>query len=256
MGRFLFKFFLFLLIVAALGVGALQLARRMADPPQPVRGTVVRVRNLFVDLYAAHNGTRVMLFDAGADPWGKALDTLLGNTSRDQVTDVFLTHGHPDHVAGATLCARARVHAGKGDVDMVESPVETDPFPAKLVSFMLPRPGGKVSDPLAGEAEIAVGGGATVRAIPLPGHTGGSYAYLWESVLFVGDSLQYKEGRLDFAQPAFSEDPDENRRSIAALRDGLHGARVESVCTGHFGCTPLAETKKLLDDLIKRAGTK
>jgi glyoxylase-like metal-dependent hydrolase (beta-lactamase superfamily II) len=242
----------FLLLVVAAGV--LQWARQRAEPAQPVRGSVTRVRNLFADFYAAHNGGRILLFDAGADPWGQALDTLLAKTPRDQVTDVFVTHGHPDHIAALSLCKSARVHAGKDDAAIIEQTRGAEPLIARAVSYLLPRPAAKVVDALAGDIDVPVGAGQSVRAIPMPGHTRGSYAYLWEGVLFVGDSIQYKEGALAPADPNFTVDAEENAKSIAALAPLVKAGKILTVCTGHFGCTPPSDTKKLLTQLIEAAG--
>src|SRR5258706_9703704 len=131
MMRGLGKLLLLSFLLLVLATGALQWARQRAEPPQPVRGSVTRVRNLFVDFYAAHNGARLMLFDAGADPWGDALDTLLAKAPRDQVTDVFITHGHPDHVAALSLCKAARVHAGKEDTGMIDKTAGAEPLTAR-----------------------------------------------------------------------------------------------------------------------------
>ena len=49
----------------------------------------------------------------------------------------------------------------------------------------------KVNDRLSDKVEIPVGGTQKVIAVAIPGHTPGSYAYYYEGVLFVGDSLRF-----------------------------------------------------------------
>lgn len=254
-GRRLAKLFLLLvLLLVAAGIG-MNLFRLSHDPPTPVLSSVVRQGSKMVDFYGAHSGARVLLFDTGSDPLGRGLDSLLGalSASRDEVTDVFLTHGHGDHAAALSLLTRARIHVGQKDAGMVDGSEPAVPLLARVMSWVLPMAHVKVSDPLTQATEIAVGNGESVRAWPLPGHTPGSFMYLWQRVLFVGDSLNFKDGKLTVAVPAFSDDPDENRRSLAAMRTTLGGAQVDVICVGHGGCTPKADTKKLLDDLIASA---
>jgi glyoxylase-like metal-dependent hydrolase (beta-lactamase superfamily II) len=78
--------------------------------------------------------------------------------------------------------------------------------------------------------------------------------FAWQRVLFVGDALYYdlKTGQLEPGPEWMSVDAAANRRSLAALKSALGDQPVDVVCTGHGGCTPPAQTQKLLDDLIKR----
>jgi glyoxylase-like metal-dependent hydrolase (beta-lactamase superfamily II) len=251
-GRRLFKFmfFLFLLLIVAL-LGA-NVFRLHFDQPQPVVGTVTRVHNAFVDFYAAKNGARVILFDVGTDPLGRALDGLLMSMSagREEVKDVFLTHGHADHLGAASLLRAAKVHVGAKDAGLVDG----SDMPLKLRLMSLLQPGGtvKVDQPLEGVVDVNVGETQTVKAIPVPGHTPGSYFYLWEKVLFVGDTINYQKGALELPPESFNSDSAQLKQSLAGLDKTLKGLKFERICTGHGGCTPPAETKKLLDDLIKK----
>ena len=110
---------------------------------------------------------RIILFDAGVDRAGAALDRLLGalDADRDDVREVFLTHGHFDHVAASPLCAQAKIRVGAPDVVI----------------------------------------------------------------------------------------PAANHRSIAALADALAGVGVQTVCTGHMGCTPPGRGGAMLAALVERA---
>ena len=70
------------------------------------------------------------------------------------------------------------------------------------------------TDPLTGAATIDVSQDADakkVKAFPIPGHTPGSYAFLYDGVLFVGDAMVFKQGRLDPAIKLFDAHPDENK---------------------------------------------
>jgi glyoxylase-like metal-dependent hydrolase (beta-lactamase superfamily II) len=245
---------LFLLLVVVAGALAVNIYRLTYQPPESVRASVAHVRNGFVDLYGAKSGSRVLLFDAGCDPLGRALDGLLEalHASRDNVTDLFITHGHPDHLGFASLMKGARLHAGQGDLALIDRTAGMEPWWARPLSWLQPVAAAKITDELTGPSLIQVGAGQVVRAIPLPGHTAGSYAYLWEGVLFVGDAVVYREGKLQPGPAFFTVDEEQSRRSLAGLAGALGGAKVEVICTGHTGCTPPSESKALLDDLIKR----
>jgi glyoxylase-like metal-dependent hydrolase (beta-lactamase superfamily II) len=249
---FKFLFFLFLLMVVA--VLGMNLWRLTFTSPEPIQGSVTRVHNAFVDFYAAKNGPRVLLFDAGSDPLGRGLDALLTSmsASRDVVTDLFLTHGHVDHLGAASLMRGARLHAGAKDAGLIEG---TDiPVRLKVMAWIQPVGAAKLTDPLNGAAQIDVGGGQSVKAIPIPGHTQGSYFFLWERVLFVGDSINYdaKKDELQLPPDLFNDDTAQLKKSIGGLGKSLAGLPFDRICTGHGGCTPKDKTKKLLDDLLKK----
>ena len=194
----------------------------------------MRVRNAYVDFYGAKNGARVLLFDAGTDPLGRGLDALLAKmgASRDEVTDVFLTHGHGDHLASASGFRNAKVHAGAKDAGLVDG--SDVPWKLRIASLIQPSARVKVNNPLDGILAVDVGAAQTVKAFPVPGHTPGSYFYLWEKVLFVGDSIIYneKQGELELPPDSFDYDPAQLRQSLGQLgktsagkvRAHLHGS--------------------------------
>ena len=89
-------------------------------------------------------------------------------------------------------------------------------------------------------------------AIPVPGHTRGSVAYLFDGVLFVGDALEYKQGRLELPAGPFVEDEAASLRSIAQLPASIGTAELRIICTGHGGCTPPGTGPALLAELVGR----
>jgi glyoxylase-like metal-dependent hydrolase (beta-lactamase superfamily II) len=74
--------------------------------------------------------------------------------------------------------------------------------------------------------------------------------FLFDGVLFTGDSILMDHGKLTPANPKHSVDIEENHRSIAALGDTLREHPVTVVCTGHMSCTKPEETRALLEALI------
>jgi glyoxylase-like metal-dependent hydrolase (beta-lactamase superfamily II) len=229
--------------------------RHQSTPPEAIGPRVQRERKLFTEIYGARAGGGIIIFDAGVDPAGAALDRLLGafSATRSDVAHVFLSHGHFDHVAASPLCAHAKIHVGAADVDFLaqRAPVYGT-FGVKLLNAIFPVPPVTATEGLAGKSEILVGNDKIV-AIPVPGHTQGSYLYAFDRILFAGDSINIDGDKLDFAMAPFTLDKEGNRRSIAGLDKALEGIDVQIVCTGHQGCTPPGRAPAMLAALIERA---
>ncbi len=138
----------------------------------------------------------VLLVDAGfaADgaPIGAALDGM--GASWSDLSDVVLTHAHPDHCGALAtvhqIAPSAAVWGGEGDV-----------YPP----FVHPVPDGTI---LRG-----------LRVVATPGHTAGHLCLFGEdrSVLFTGDAVGSQEGRLTQGPRPFTADPDEAMRSLRLL---------------------------------------
>jgi len=121
------------------------------------------------------------------------------------------------------------------------------------MGLVLPVPAVTLTDAFVGRAEVPVGGGGQVVAVPFAGHTPGSMLYLYDGVLFAGDSMNFEKDKLTRAFAPFSVDTAKNRANIAALPTLIKLDDVKVVCTAHGGCTPEAETRRMLDDLIAKA---
>ena len=238
-------------------VAVARMLRHSTSPPEII-GRVQRERNLFTDIYGARTSVGVILFDAGVDPEGGALDRLLGafGATRSDVHDVFLSHGHFDHVAASPLCAHAHIRVGAPDVEFLaaRAPI-IGTLAVKAMRAVFPPPPVFATDPLdpkLGRVEIPVGDDK-VLAVPTPGHTPGSYIFVFDKMLFAGDSMIIDGDKLDFGMRAFTIDPDGNHRAVAALADALAGVDVQTVCTGHMGCTPPGKGAAMLAALLSRA---
>ncbi|MGZ3438444.1 MAG: MBL fold metallo-hydrolase [Polyangia bacterium] len=235
-------------------VVTMRMLRRRTSAPEPV-GRVQRERNFFTDLYGARTSAGIVVFDAGIDTEGGALDRLLGSLggTRSDVHEVLLTHGHFDHVAAAPLCVHARIRVGAPDVEfMAQRAPMIGTLPARLFRDLLPVHPVQTTDPLVGRVEIPIGDDK-VLAIPTPGHTPGSYVFVFDKILFAGDSITIDGERLGFAMRPFTIDPDGNRRALAGLAAALDGVDVQTVCTGHQGCTPAGKAPAMLKGLFERA---
>jgi hydroxyacylglutathione hydrolase len=253
--RVLVGLVLVLLVVMAGALAFFRTGRRSFSTPDEIRTNFAAVKAAYVWIYAARAGREVVLFDTGIGDEGHAIDALLlalGAKQRSEVQDVFLTHGHPDHAAGAALFPWAHLHAGEGDVAMIAGHDREAASPMKRVfRELMPRsPPARVSDPLTGTIDVSVGEGTrTVRAIPVPGHTPGSYVYLYDGILIAGDTMNYRGEKLERSPAFFDSDRVQAGRSVLELIRGLAGIPIDRVCTGHGGCTPAGQGTRLLQEL-------
>lgn len=179
---------------------------------------------------------RVALVDCGADRQAERIIRRLHaqGFSADQVTAIFLTHGHRDHLGGCHQFPRAVVYALEAEQPLIEGRV--------VARGPLPRFRSAASDlevhvDRAMQSGDSVQVGVLAQVFGVPGHTAGSAAWLLRGVLFMGDSATLeRSGSLRPAAWVFSDDQRENRTSLEALPAKLP-ARVEALAFGHSGPT-------------------
>lgn len=244
-----------LALVLLLAGVSLRSKRHDAGIPATVTSRVLRVRNFLSDVYAARVGSRVIVFDAGMDPDARALERLLASLGADldAVSDIFLTHGHFDHVAAAARCPHAKVHIGAADAEVLAHRIASRALVPRLFGTLLGTPAVEASHRLEGSASVDVGQGESVLAVPMPGHTPGSYAYLFDGVLFTGDALWIDDAGITLTEAADVALTQATCRSIAQINELFQQHRVSAICTGHRGCTPLQGVTPLLEVLVPAA---
>jgi hydroxyacylglutathione hydrolase len=228
-----------LALMLVLAGASLRSRRDEAGSVSPVTARVLGIRNFLSDVYAARVGDRIIVFDAGMDPDARALQLLVGALGADlgSVSDLFLTHGHFDHVAAAARCPNARIHIGAADADLLAQRATSRALVPRFFGSLLQVPALEASHRLTGSVSIDVGNGQSVLAMPLPGHTPGSYAYLFDGVLFTGDALHVEAGQLSLAESDALEDPGACS-GAAQIGELFRRRKVLEVCTGHNGCSP------------------
>jgi glyoxylase-like metal-dependent hydrolase (beta-lactamase superfamily II) len=170
----------------------------------------------------------LVLIDAGpagsAGEIGSALERVGAQWS--DVTDVVLTHSHPDHVGDlgeiASRTPGARIWAGAADRPQIPSPVPLQPL----------SDGDRVRDLLI---------------ISTPGHTKGHISLLHEDegVLFVGDAVGTMSGVLSRPPAPFTADAAEAERSLRRLSELAPGRMLFS--HGPEVADPAASLRRLLD---------
>lgn len=227
------------LLLAALSACTLNL-RQVQDPPRSAAVATAYPWNSMV--YLARTDSGVVAIDLG---WYGADRSLRRGLRRvgaapEEVTDVFLTHSHRDHIAGWRTVRHARFHVSAAEVPLLESDARHADLPSRAGERLAGNPA-----PWHGEVRVAAFaadtafafGRDTVRAFAVPGHTAGSAAYLFRGVLFVGDAVAYSY--LSGFRPAFgvfTDDPARSRASLASLWERARPFAPRWVCTAHAKC--------------------
>lgn len=194
------------------------------------------------------------LIDAGMPGAQKrilAAVTALGRSPRD-VRRILLTHQHIDHIgalAALTTETGAETWASAGDTPAIEgrAPYETPRGAIGLVIrvVFLPRlkPGAIAHVTQEGETLPVLGAEGGMRVVETPGHTSGHISFYLPArkLLFAGDAVRSKDGRLPLSPPPLNTDTAmalESMRKLAAME-------IEACLPGH-GAPVLAGAQALL----------
>jgi hydroxyacylglutathione hydrolase len=180
---------------------------RLKELPRPV-----------INVYLAED----VLIDAGRR-WDKG--RIFAELEGREISEVALTHVHPDHQGCAKAVCDARgvpLACHQDDVDAMEGrrPVAASPKPtAQLFGKLWTGPPHKVDRVLHEDDEVA-----GFRVVHAPGHAPGEVIFFRESdrVAICGDvirNITYVTLRTRLAEPPgdLTPDPAENRRSIRKL---------------------------------------
>ena len=228
------------LLVPVVGLVALYVLMFAGNPEVPedqeLEGFVHVVKDGYVgvDFLDAGAGA-VVLIDSGKDLEGQRILAELGrrHLGPEAVKAIFLTHGHVDHIAGCHLFPKAEVLALPEDVGLAEG---RESGKGPLTKHLSPKDlQAHVTRTLKDDETVQVGDLA-VRVFSIPGHTGGSAAYLVRGVLFLGDSADAtKDGALVPAKWPVTDDPEANRASLKALAGRLPPGEVKQLVFSHTG---------------------
>ena len=165
---------------------------------------------------------------------------------------VVITHGHPDHAGSAReLAARGipiLIHpADAANLGVTWRDALQRLTRGRVFAAMTPEP--TAIEPIEDGQVLPMLGG--LQVVHTPGHTPGSVCLYGarDRVLFVGDSLQRRFGRVSFASGLYSDDHAAAKQSVKRLA----ALDVETIVFSHFA--PLEEgAAEVLATLADRSG--
>jgi glyoxylase-like metal-dependent hydrolase (beta-lactamase superfamily II) len=179
-------------------------------------------------------GDRLTLIDAGLAGSRPQIVRGLADLGRaeDEIERIICTHGHLDHAGGVREMVDAaaaegreievRIHpADLAGVSLTIREALAAPHGGSrrghVLQSMTPHPGAAV--PIEDGDVLPLLGGLEV--IHTPGHTPGSVCLYARGprILFTGDVIQVRRGRLAFASPIFSHDHAQARASVRRLTE-------------------------------------
>ena len=193
-----------------MGVGLVACADISPIEDGRVYGEVVTLKDWFTSSYLLKYSDGAVLFDAGFRPGTleKRLET--HGVSPTDVTHVFITHGHGDHLGGLELLTAAQVIGMEAERNLVAS--------ESGVSLDVGLIGG----------ETFTFDDVVVTAIAVPGHTPGNAVYRVGDTVVLGDSaLVTGDGRITPVAEKRSDAPAEATASLKALFDVLQADATE-----------------------------
>ena len=140
-------------------------------------------------------GSETALVDSGF-PWkGKSIIKELGaiGIQPGDIKHILLTHHDIDHIGNVSLLQKltgAQVWASKEDIPYITGKLDRYGFKKYLKYFF------RVKKPKNVKSYTDGWKANDIEVIPTPGHTPGHVCLLYNDILFAGDLLENKNGRL------------------------------------------------------------
>lgn len=204
-------------------------------------------------IYLARTSAGVVAIDLGW--WGheRALSRALGTlgATPSDVSDVFLTHSHRDHVSAWPVVRHARVYVAASERRHLIGELPHGGWIPRTADRIKPGrlPRDREIDVHTFEQDTTfVLGTDTLRAYIVVGHTAGSAVYLFRGVLFLGDAVTYRPwSGFAPAKRGFSDDTRAAAINLTLLWPRLPPGAVRFACTAHAQCAPFSQ--RFLDAL-------
>ena len=181
-------------------------------------GPVTTLQDWFTSSYLLAYSGGYVLFDAGYRP-----DTLEASLTEEgvspaEVTHIFLTHGHGDHLGGLELFPTAQILAMTAEVDLIKEETE----------------GAFAVDRCLEDGEVFAFDEVEVEVVAAPGHTTGNTMYRVDNVLLMGDTaIVTADGSIEPVAEKRSEKPEEAASTLRAMAEQLSPEQIEWLVPAH-----------------------
>lgn len=188
-------------------------------------------------LLTAPDRAEAVLIDAPGGVWSDVEPILQKDGCR--LTELWLTHGHWDHMQGAAQIVRAtgaKVSAHRDDQPMIETPEIMERFMQERMNLEAVR-----VDRWVAQADRLVALGQEIEVRHVPGHCPGNVLFYFPTMraAFVGDALfNGSIGRTDLPGGSFEQLEQAIRRQIYTLPD------TTAVYPGHGPATTVGAEKE------------
>lgn len=147
--------------------------------------------------YVVARTSGCVLIDPGLESGaGAVLRELTAEQDRvGPVLAILLTHYDIDHCGAAATIQResgVQIWLGAADIPILERTEKATTRVRRLMTAVLPARIPEQINAITADSEVVPG----IRAIPAPGHTPGHTMFEYRGVLFSGDAVTVKAGRL------------------------------------------------------------
>jgi hydroxyacylglutathione hydrolase len=198
-----------------------------------IADNVYEIKSRAVSMFVYTEADPPICFDTGIseEPVKRGFNAL--GFKPEHVKCVFLTHTDRDHVGGLDLFKNADVYLSIDEEQMING--TTPRFLGFVYNRALKKPYKVLKN-----GDIVQAGDTKIEALATPGHTPGSMSFLVNSsILFVGDTLVLKEGKVRHFSKLHMRDlthmdiatQTESVRKIAQLKN------ISLMVTAHTGYT-------------------
>lgn len=192
---------------------------------------VIVINDLFSSMYLIRIDSVYIAIDTGFFESFILRGLEYNDISIDDIKYLLITHSDADHANNIDLFKSAEVYFSKEEKIMLDNGQQRFNFIPMLNNKLQIQNLNLIED----EDSIFVGD-RIIKAISLPGHTEGSFGYIFDNnYLFSGDAFRLKNGRISLPfRKYFVTDEDEVRKSMYKV-SGLDS--IKYIFTAHSGFT-------------------